>query len=119
MAVAAARARYRPDIRGFGRVLASKQMQEEMRQRAERVARRARALAPVDTGEYVRSFRVEGGVRAGPRPRAVALVSNDDVAAPGGVALVIRDNVGVPYVEWGTGRRPGYRVRGRAAESAL
>ncbi|WP_353889554.1 HK97 gp10 family phage protein [uncultured Thermomonospora sp.] len=105
MAVAAARARYRPDIRGFGRVLASRQMQEEMRQRAERVARRARELAPVDTGEYARSFRVEVGVREGPRPRAVALVINDDVAAP--------------YVEWGTSRTPRYRVMGRAAESAL
>ena len=32
------RARYRPDIKGFGRVLASKKMQEEMRDRAEQVA---------------------------------------------------------------------------------
>lgn len=95
------RARYRPDIKGFGRVLASKKMQEEMRDRAEQVRRRCEALAPRDTGAYMDSFRVEAGVGPGAKPRAVAMVINDDEAAP--------------YVEWGTSRTPRYRVMGRAA----
>jgi len=82
-------------------MLRSRQMQEEMRQRAEDVKNKAETLAPRDTGTYAASFRVETGVREGRRPRAQAKVINDDQAAA--------------YVEWGTSRTPRHRVMGRAA----
>jgi hypothetical protein len=94
-------ARFRGNYKGVGRILRSRQMQEEMRHRAEDVKNKAVALAPRDTGAYVSAFRVETGVRKGKKPRAQAKVINDDSAAP--------------YVEWGTSRTPRYRVMGRAA----
>ncbi len=100
----ARRARYRHDYKKFGKVMTSRQMQEAMKARAEKVQSRAEGIAPHHTGEYASSFRVEVGVRKGPKPRAIAKVINDDPAAP--------------YVEWGTSRTPRYRVMGRAAGSA-
>jgi hypothetical protein len=97
----ARKARFRGNYKGVGQMLRSRQMQEEMRQRAEDVKNKAVALAPRDTGSYVSSFRVETGVRGGSKPRAQAKVINDDSAAP--------------YVEWGTARTPRFRVLGRAA----
>lgn len=97
-------ARYRQNTKGFAKVLTSKQMQDAMKDRAEQVQQRAEAIAPRDTGDYGSSFRVDVGIREGPKPRAVAKVINDDVAAP--------------YVEWGTSKTPRFRVMGRAAGSA-
>ncbi|MGI5274871.1 HK97 gp10 family phage protein [Nonomuraea sp. CA-218870] len=97
----APKARFRPDYKGIGRILTSKTMQGAMEQRAERVRDRCVADAPEDTGTYKSSFRVETGIRPGPKPRAVSKVVNDDPAAP--------------YVEWGTSRTPRYRAMGRAA----
>lgn len=97
----APKARFRPDYKGIGRILTSKTMQDAMEQRAERVKARCVADAPVDTGSYKSSFRVETGIRPGPKPRAVSKVVNDDEAAT--------------YVEWGARRTPRYRVMGRAA----
>jgi hypothetical protein len=100
----APRARYRQNTKAFAKVLVSKQMQDAMKDRAEQVQQRAEGIAPRDTGDYGSSFRVEVGVREGPKPRAVAKVVNDNPAAP--------------YVEWGTSRTPRYRVMGRAAGGA-
>ena len=97
----APKARFRSNYKGIGAMLRSRQMQEEMRKRAEDVQDKAQAMAPRDTGDYATSFRVETGVREGKKPRAQAKVINDDPAAP--------------YVEWGTSRTPRFRVLGRAA----
>jgi len=99
--VVAPRARFKADYRGIGKILTSRQMQQEMKARAEKVQDRAEALAPVHTGAYKSSFRVEVGVRRDGKPRAVAKVINDDEAAT--------------LVEWGAKRTPRYRVLGRAA----
>ncbi|TDD54587.1 HK97 gp10 family phage protein [Nonomuraea terrae] len=97
----AVRARFRGNYKGVGRLLASKQMQDEMESRAKRLQSACEADAPRDTGAYSQSFRVETGVRQGRTPRAESKVINDDPAAP--------------YVEWGTSRTPRHRVMGRAA----
>jgi hypothetical protein len=97
----AAKTRFNPNYKGIGRILTSRQMQQEMESRAGRIAAACRAAAPRDTGSYASSFRVETGVRKGGKPRAESKVINGDPAAP--------------YVEWGTSRTPRYRVMGRAA----
>lgn len=97
----ARKARFRGNYKGVGQILRSHQMQQEMKQRADRVKAKAETLAPHHTGQYAGSFRVEVGVREGGKPRAMAKVINDDPAAP--------------YVEWGTSRTPRFRVMGRAA----
>lgn len=98
-----ARAKFRASYKGIGEILRSPQMQREMKTRAERVQAKAEALAPVETGDYAGSFRVEVELRAGKTRRAVAKVINDSPHAT--------------YVEWGTSRTPRYRVMGRAAGS--
>ncbi|MEU6725468.1 hypothetical protein ABZ917_17310 [Nonomuraea wenchangensis] len=97
----AQRARFKANRKGIGKILTSRQMQAEMERRARAVQDRCIANAPEDTGSYKSSFRVETGIRPGPKPRAVSKVVNDDEAAP--------------YVEWGSSRTPRYRVMGRAA----
>lgn len=100
-------ARYDLDRAGLGRLLRSPGMQAEMRRRAELVAARARALAPVETGEYRASIRVESGIRPADGPRAARAVG--------------RVIAGVPHallVEFGTEKRPGSRVLGRALDAA-
>ena len=99
-----ARARFRANYKGIGLILASPQMQREMKSRAEKVRARAEALSPEDTGQYVHSFKVEISIRKGKTTRAVAKVVNDAPHAA--------------YVEWGTSRTPRHRVMGRAAGSA-
>lgn len=69
--------RFRPSYAGIGRMIRSPQMQAEMRRRAEKVARRAQAFAPVETGEYKSSFEVSSGARGGfRRDRAYGRVTN-------------------------------------------
>lgn len=101
--MAAKRARFRGNYKGVGEMLRSPQMQREMESRAERVKARAVASSPVDSGEYVQSFRVEGSIRPGKSSRAIAKVINDSPHAT--------------YVEWGTSKTPRYRVMGKAAGS--
>lgn len=96
-----AKAKVRASYKGIGEILRSPQMKREMEARAKRVQAKAEALAPVDTGDYVKSFRVESEIRAGKTRRAVAKVINDSPHAA--------------YVEWGTSRTPRHRVMGRAA----
>lgn len=102
--MAAKRARFRGNYEGIGEMLVSKQMQREMELRARKVESRCVASSPEDTGNYRNSFRVETGIRGGPKPRAESKVINDDEAAT--------------YVEWGTSKTPRYRVMGKAAGSA-
>ena len=97
----ASRARFRGNYKGIGQILTSKQMQDEMESRANRLKGACQASSPRDTGAYSRSFRVETGVREGGKPRAVSRLINDDESAV--------------YVEYGTSRTPRYRVMGRAA----
>ena len=97
----ASRARFRGNYKGIGQILTSKQMQDEMESRANRLEGVCQASAPRDTGAYVQSFRVETGIRKDGKPRAVSKLINDDDAAV--------------YVEYGTSRTPRYRVMGRAA----
>lgn len=97
----ASRARFRGSYKGIGQILTSKQMQDEMESRANRLEGVCQASAPHDTGAYSQSFRVETGIRTGSKPRAESKVINDDEAAV--------------YVEYGTSRTPRYRVMGRAA----
>ncbi len=96
-----ARAKFRASYKGIGEILRSAQMQREMEARAERVKAAGEAIAPVDTGTYAASFRVESGVREGKTKRAVATVINDAPHAT--------------LVEWGTSKTPRHRVMGQAA----
>lgn len=96
-----ARARFRVSYKGIGEILRSEQMKREMQARGDQVKAAAEALAPVDTGNYAASFRVESGIREGKTRRATAKVINDSPHAS--------------YVEWGTSRTPRHRVMGRAA----
>ncbi len=98
------RARFKGDYKGIGEMLVSKQMQREMEHRALRVEARCVATSPEDTGNYKSSFRVETGIRPGPKPRAESKVINDDEAST--------------LVEWGTAKTPRFRVMGKAAGSA-
>lgn len=100
----AKRAKFRGNYKGIGQILRSPQMQQAMENRAERVKARAVASSPVDSGEYVQSFRVEGSIRPGRSSRAIAKVINDSPHAT--------------FVEWGTSKTPRYRVMGRAAGSS-
>jgi hypothetical protein len=97
----ARKVRFKGNYKGVGQILTAKQMQREMEQRARVVERRCETTSPHDTGNYASSFRVETGIRPGPKPRAQSKVINDDEAAV--------------YVEYGTSRTPRYRVMGRAA----
>lgn len=97
----APRARFRGNYKGIGRILTSKQMQDEMESRADKLKGACQASAPRETGAYSRSFHVETGIRKGGKPRAQSKLINDDESAV--------------YVEWGTSRTPRYRVMGRAA----
>jgi hypothetical protein len=99
----AAKPRFRGNYKGIGEMLVSSQMQREMEQRARRVEARCVATSPEDTGAYRSSFRVETGIRPGPKPRAESKVINGDEAAT--------------LVEWGTSKTPRYRVMGKAAGS--
>lgn len=96
-----ARAKFNASYKGIGQILRSEQMKREMKARADQIRAKAEALAPVDSGNYVESFRVETEIRKGSTTRAIAKVINDSPHAA--------------YVEWGTSRTPRHRVMGRAA----
>lgn len=99
---------FRLNKKGFGiEVLQSDGMKREMKRRAEKVMARAEATAPVDTGDYKKSFRIVTSVRTVPpykTKRAVATIGNT-----------------VPYaihVEYGTKNQPRRRVLGKALDAA-
>lgn len=72
-----ARPKVKLNSRGIAEVLRSEGVRRELREHAERVAARARAQAPVDTGAYRDSIRVESDTT----DRAVERVVSDDPAA--------------------------------------
>jgi hypothetical protein len=81
--------RYKPDIADTGRLMKGPEMQALMREIAEEGKALAESIAPVETGEYKSSFRVEvtahGGLGVG-GDRAQANLINDSPHAA--------------YVEW-------------------
>jgi hypothetical protein len=86
-------------------MLRSPEMAAEMRRRAEKVAVRARALAPVDSGQYKNSFVVSSGRRGGmKRDRAFGRVTN---TAPYAM-----------HVETGTSRTPAHHTLRRSMQAA-
>lgn len=98
----AAKARFRPNTKGVGMMLRSKQMEQEMKDRATLVERLAEADAPRRTGDYADSFEVESGrsgapIKIGRGDRAWALVRNTS----GHAAAVEFGNK-----RFGEGRRP-------------
>ncbi|MDH2424737.1 hypothetical protein [Sphaerisporangium sp. TRM90804] len=104
----AQRASFRPNNKGIGLILRSKQMEREMTTRARVVESYAVADPPRDSGEYAASFSVESGqdkcpIKLGTADRAWAMVRN----SAGHAAAV----------EFGNARvGEGQRVMGRAAD---
>lgn len=83
---------------GFERQLArSDEMRAALRRAAEDAAAEARAVAPVDTGEYRSSIRVEESAEG------VRVVSDDDKAS---------------HIEFGTQDTPAFAPLRRGAEGA-
>lgn len=60
--MALTRVRYVPDRKGVGQLARSAVMGKVVRNAAERGARYAQSIAPVDTGQYRASFRVDTDV---------------------------------------------------------
>jgi len=104
MRYAGSKSHYEHNYSNFGReVLRSGFMRQQMRDRGYAVLLAAQALAPVDSGEYLRSFELTTGIRAtgkrGAR-RVFARVTNTSDHAI--------------HVEFGFGRTKRYRVLGHA-----
>lgn len=96
---------------GIGEFLRGEEMQQEMRRRAEKVARRAESDAPVGdpsndphSGRYKNSFQVSSGVQRRKTSRAYGEVVN---VAPESV-----------YVEYGDSQQEGRRILGHALDAA-
>lgn len=107
----AASSRFTGDYAGIGEMLRSEEMQAEMRRRAEKVAQRAKAAAPVGdpssdphAGRYKNAFRVSSGVQRRQTSRAYGEVSND---APEAI-----------YVEYGDSKQPARHTLGQALDAA-
>lgn len=97
-------ARFRMSKRGVGQLLRSPMVLSEMVRRAEVIKGVAEGIAPVESGEYQRSFFVQPVPRGGRRrDRAVAIVGN---RAPHGA-----------HVEYGTERVTAHHVLLRAAQA--
>lgn len=58
---------YNPDSAGIGEMLAAVFMQDHMRERAEKIAEAARAIAPVGPGTELEHYKDEFHVSAGVR----------------------------------------------------
>jgi hypothetical protein len=70
--------RYESNISGTNDLMTSEEMLALMVAAAQAGMSYAQRISPVDTGEYVESFRVEGEIRGGPaRNRAEARLVND------------------------------------------
>jgi hypothetical protein len=100
-----ARVRYEHSYAGAGELLRSDFMLAEMKRRADLIEDVAIAIAPVDSGDYIESFRVHSTRRGGPNAdRAQARVEN------------VSDHAF--YVEFGTSRQRGQHVLLTAAFAA-
>ena len=104
-------AKFSASYEGIGELLRSDLMQAEMRRRAEKIAERARDIAPVGdpeddphSGRYKASFHVSSGVQHHKTSRAYGEVSNDSPEAR--------------LVEFGDSTQDGYRTLGRALDAA-
>ena len=97
---------YRKSYKGIGEMLVMPGMVTAMAGRANRVAARARATAPVATGEYAGSFGASSGIRPAGRgsARAYGRVTNNARHAM--------------LVEYGTERSRGHRTLGKALSAA-
>ncbi|MFC9941262.1 HK97 gp10 family phage protein [Nocardiopsis alba] len=99
--------KFRPDIKGIGRILSSPQMEAAMVRNARGLQSRAEALATEHrrTGQYLSSFSIssttQGGVKG---DRAEATLRN---SAPHAT-----------LVEWGGEHMEAQRIMGRAAGEA-
>lgn len=94
---------YVKDYRGVGEMLCLPGMVVAMRFRADLVAARARAIAPVESGDYASSFEVSSGIRPGKTRRAFGRVTNTSDHAR--------------FVEFGTENQPAHRTLRRALEA--
>ena len=100
------------DYAGFGELLVGPEMEASMKDRAEKIAEAARAIAPVGDaakgdkhpGQYKASFEVESGVMESGGRRAYGRVTN---TAPHAAA-----------VEFGNAHSPAQHVLGRAIDHA-
>jgi hypothetical protein len=103
-------ARYDADFKGIGDMLSAPWMLTEMLRRAEKVAERARATAPVDeAGPHPGRYRDSISARAFVRERA------------GGRRAVGRAEATAPesfIVEFGTSRQEAHRTLGAALDAA-
>lgn len=97
---------YRKSYAGVGEMLVMPGMVAAMAGRANKVAARARATAPVQTGEYADSFVVTSGIRPPGRgpARAYGRVTNTSDHAI--------------HVEFGNEHSRGHRTLGRALSAA-
>lgn len=93
--------RYEYDYAGTNRAMTSPEMLAVLVEAAEAGKAFAQRIAPVRTGEYEKSFRIEGELRGGPRhDRAEARLVNDSPHAAD--------------VEWRN--HGGERILGRTAD---
>ncbi len=99
-------ATFRANDAGIRAMAATSEMGDAMRQLAERVAARARAIAPVDTGLYQASFEVSVVERDGKR---VGRVSNAVQDPDSGAHYA-------PFLEFGTEHMDAQRVLGRSLD---
>ncbi|MCP3017302.1 HK97 gp10 family phage protein [Nocardiopsis dassonvillei] len=100
----AKRPSFRPNNKGIGQILASKQMEAAMVQAARGLQTRAEALAQEHrrTGEYLASFSISSTTRGGVKgDRAEAVLRNTSPHAT--------------LVEWGGQHMDAQRIMGRAA----
>lgn len=99
-----ASSRFRASYKGIGQMLNTPWMEAAMRERAEKVRARAAATAPVETGRYKASLRVESGMHGGDHhDRAFARVVAD-----------------VPYgliVEYGTSKQAAHHTLAHALDA--
>jgi hypothetical protein len=103
---------FNPSYSGLGELLRSEEMKAEMLRRAEKVAEFARAIAPVDDGDYKASIKASADVR---RTQATE-------RAEGRVEIGVDHAI---YVEYGTLQgsatskgSPAQHILGRSLDAA-
>jgi HK97 gp10 family phage protein len=96
---------FTPSYSGLGELLRSDEMKAEMLRRAEKVAEMARAIAPVDDGDYKASITASVGIQREATERAAGRVEV-------GVDHAI-------FVEYGTSSgSPAQHILGRSLDAA-
>lgn len=91
--------RYSKDIKGLNALMRSPEVRDVLRQVAERGAEIARAISPVDTGDYRNSFVVTTQEVAGVHENRAG-------------ARIVNTSPHAAYVEW----EDGYHVLSRVAD---